>query len=191
MNKFSFEVTKLEGLKVINPFFMEDERGNFIKFFEKDIFKKNGIEINAYESFETTSKKGTVRGLHFQTENPQAKLVRVPYGKILDVAVDLRKYSKTFGKYHSEILSSDNKKIFFIPKGFAHGFICLSEVAIVSYICDDKYSGKTDSGILWRDKKLNIDWNLDMVNEVIVSKRDQKLQSFKEFCDKNEIPNQC
>lgn len=185
MQKFSVEFTEIDGLKIINPFSIEDERGNFIKYFERDIYSENGIEFNIFESFETTSKKGTIRGLHFQTNNPQAKLVRVSYGKILDVAVDLRKDSETFGKYHSLILSQENKKSFYIPKGFAHGFICLSDIAIVSYMCDGKYSSETDGGIIWNDNELNIDWKLSNMEKIIVSDKDKKLQSFEQFCENN------
>lgn len=182
MQQFSFEKTNIEDLMVINPFYVADERGNFIKSIEKDVFRENGIEMDVFEYFESTSKKGVIRGLHFQTENPQTKLIKVPYGEILDVAVDLRKNSKTFGKWYSVKLSSENKKIFYIPKGFAHGFLVLSDIAIVSYFCDSKYSSRTDGGIVWNDKELNIDWKIDKRNEIIISDKDKKLQKFNEFC---------
>lgn len=186
MQQFSFEESEIRDFKIINPFYADDDRGVFLKFFEKDIFKEHGINMEiVYESSESISKKGVIRGLHFQTSDPQAKLVRVSYGKILDVVVDLRKDSKTFGKHHSEILSDVNKKIFYVPRGFAHGFICLSEVAIVSYLCDGKYCKSTDGGILWNDDDLNIDWHLDEVDKVIISEKDKNLQSFKKFCENN------
>lgn len=183
MGSFSFKNTDITDLIIVNSFFSEDERGNFIKSFEKDIFKNNGIEMIPYENFESTSKKGVIRGLHFQTENPQAKLIRVPFGEILDIAVDLRKESPTFGKWHSENLSSDNRKTLYIPSGFAHGFITLSDIAIVSYLCDSKYSAATDGGIVWNDKELNINWQLEKVNKVNLSERDKKLQTFSEYCN--------
>lgn len=184
MQKFSFEETGFKDLKVISPFYADDNRGIFLKYFEKDIFLEQGINIhNVYEANESVSKKGVIRGLHFQMNKPQAKLLRVPYGKILDIVVDLRKGSETFGKHYSIILSDYNKKVFYVPRGFAHGFVCLSDIAIVSYLCDEKYSPDTDGGILWSDKDLGIDWHLNEVDEIIVSEKDQKLQSFKEFCN--------
>lgn len=181
MKQFLFEKTSIKDLMIINPFLTEDERGNFIKFYEKDIFKEYGIDFIPYESFESTSIKGVLRGLHCQTENPQAKLIRVPYGKIFDVAVDLRKNSVTFGKWYGIELSSKNKKIFYIPKGFAHGFLTLSDVAIVSYMCDSKYSKETDGGIAWNDNNIGIDWPLDQVEDLVISIRDSNLLTFKEY----------
>lgn len=181
MQQFLFEKTEIKDLVIINPFFTEDERGNFIKFYEKDVFKEHGIDFIPYESFESTSIKGVLRGLHFQTENPQAKLIRVPYGKIFDVAVDLRRDSETFGKWYGIELSSENKKAFYIPKGFAHGFLTLSDLAIVSYMCDTKYSKETDSGIVWNDKDINIKWCIRLGEKLTISEKDINLQSFKEF----------
>ena len=131
---FSIEECELKGLKIIHPFFAEDERGFFLKSFEQDIFKTFGLENIISEDFESFSYKNVIRGLHFQTNNPQIKMVRAITGEIMDVAVDLRKDSPTFGKWESVILSGDNHKIFWIPAGFAHGFRVLSEDAIVSYI---------------------------------------------------------
>lgn len=183
MQQFSFENTEIKGLKIINPFYVDDNRGVFLKHFESDIFKENGIEVETIcEANESISKKGVIRGLHFQKENPQAKIMRVPYGEILDVVVDLREDSETFGKWHSEVLSSDNKKIFYVPRGFAHGFICLSDIAIVSYLCDSKYSPNTDGGIMWNDVDLKVDWKLEKVkNNIVVSEKDKKLLTYKEF----------
>lgn len=182
MKNFSFEKTDIKDLIIINPFYVEDERGIFLKSFENNTFKDNGIEFTTYEYFESTSKKGVLRGLHFQTKHPQAKLIRVPFGEILDVAVDLREESETFGKWYSIRLSNKNKKILYIPKGFAHGFLTLSEEAIVSYLCDGEYSKETDSGIVWNDKDLAINWQYEKIDEIIVSDRDKNLQSFKKFC---------
>ncbi|WP_238916563.1 dTDP-4-dehydrorhamnose 3,5-epimerase [Clostridium sp. YIM B02555] len=181
MHKFFFEETTIKDLFVVTPFYNEDDRGIFVKSFEKDIFKENGIDFVPYEYFETTSKRYVIRGLHFQTENPQAKLIRVPYGRIFDVAVDIRSGSKTFGKWYGITLSSENRKMFYIPKGFAHGFLTLSDIAIVSYLCDDKYSAETDDGIFWGDKDLAIDWPISNEEEITISDRDEKLQAFKKF----------
>lgn len=184
MNKLSFEETEIEGLKIINPFYIEDERGAFVKCFEKDIYKENGLDISTiYEINSPISKKGAVRGLHFQTKNPQSKLLRCVYGKILDVVVDLRKNSKTFGQYHSEILSHENRKMLYIPKGFAHGFICLSDISMVSYLSESKYSPNSDGGIYWKDEELNINWHLDEIEVPIVSEKDKNLMSYRQFCD--------
>lgn len=184
MQNFSFEETKLEGLTTVNPFFIEDERGFFIKSYEKEIFSQNRIESDIAEDFESLSKKGVIRGLHFQTQAPQSKLIRVINGEILDVAVDLRKNSKTFGKWESLILSSENKKMFFIPKGFAHGFLTLSNTALVTYKCTGKYLKEYDTGILWNDKQLNINWQLEKIggiDNIVISQKDQSLQTFYKF----------
>ncbi len=180
MQKFSFEMTEIEDLIIINPFAMKDDRGSFVKYFEKGIFKENGIDFTPYESFESTSKRGVIRGLHFQTIKPQAKLVRVSYGKIFDVAVDLRKNSPTLGKWCGCELTNENKKAFYIPKGFAHGFLTLSETAIVSYTCEEKYLNEYDNGIIWNDKDINISWPIENLN-LIVSNKDKKLQEFSRF----------
>lgn len=181
MQQFSFEKTPIEDLFIINPFYVEDERGYFLKSFEKEIFRKNGMETDIFEDFESYSKKGVIRGLHFQTEKPQAKLVRVLVGEIFDVAVDLRKDAETFGKWHAEILSDMNRRAFFIPKGFAHGFLALSESALVSYKCEGAFSIETDTGIVWDDNDLNIDWPLDNIDKIIISEKDNNLQKFKEY----------
>ena len=186
MQKFYFEKVYLKDVYVINPFCVEDERGLFIKYFEKETYMKNGINLDTFnESFESVSKKGVIRGLHFQEGIQQSKLVRVPYGEILDVVVDIRKDSETFGKYFKIKLSDYNRKVLFVPKGFAHGFITLSDSAIVSYMCDEKFDPKTDSGIVWNDKVLNIDWEIDNNNNnVIISDKDRALQTFNEYCKK-------
>lgn len=180
MTKFACEAGKLEGVKIITPFFVEDERGYFLKNFEKDIFKEFDIEISVYEDFTTYSKHGVIRGMHFQTKKPQDKLVNVIKGKIRDVAVDLRKNSPTFGQWEVIELSDENHKAFWIPKGFAHGFEVLSENAIVSYKCVGKYLSEYDTGICYSDPDINIQWNT--INP-IVSQKDENLMSFKVFIE--------
>ena len=187
MQNFKFEKTSLEGAYIIKPFLAEDERGFFQKKFEKNIFYKNGIELNISETNISKSKKGVVRGLHFQTKYPQVKLVGVDFGRIFDVIVDLRKDSKTYGKWEGFELSDENKSLLYVPKGFAHGFIAFSEIAIVSYLCDGEYLKDYDSGILWSDMDLNIDWKLENIggiNNVIISEKDKKMQSFREYSRK-------
>jgi dTDP-4-dehydrorhamnose 3,5-epimerase len=155
----------------------KDERGFFY-----ESYNKNNLDINIVfvQDNESKSYKGVIRGLHFQTPPfEQTKLVRCVSGNILDVAVDLRTNSKTYGKSFSIELSSENNKQLFVPKGFAHGFQVLSEIAIVNYKVDEYYNPDSDSGLIWNDKDLSIDWNLDL--KPILSKKDLKLISFKEL----------
>lgn len=181
MTAFSFEKTKFKGVYIIDSFSTEDNRGYFVKDFEKDIFADNGLDIDFYEAFESFSYKNVIRGLHFQTSEPQAKLVRAVTGRIFDVIIDLRVGSETFGKWEGFCLTEDNRKSLFIPKGFAHGFCVHSNTAIVSYKCVGKYQKGTDSGILWNDKAIAIDWG---IASPIVSERDSSLMTFKEFTQK-------
>ena len=169
--------TFIEDLLIIEPQLFKDERGFFYESYNKNILDINIVFVQDNES---KSYKGVVRGLHFQRPPfEQAKLVRCVSGKILDVAVDLRTNSKTYGKSFSIELSSDNNKQLFVPKGFAHGFQVLSETAIVNYKVDSFYNPKSESGIIWNDKDLSIDWSLDL--KPILSKKDLKLLSFKDL----------
>ena len=171
--------TKLNGLLVIEPNIFEDKRGVFFESYNEKTFKKSGIDTKFVQDNQSESKYGVIRGLHYQIQPyPQAKLVRVIEGKILDVAVDLRKDSETFGKYFSIILSAKNKKQFFIPRGFAHGFSVLSKKATVFYKCDNYWNKESERGILFNDKKLNIDWQIEN-NKFIVSEKDILLSTFK------------
>ena len=167
--------TFIEDLLIIEPQLFKDERGFFYESYNKNNLNSNIIFVQDNES---KSCKGVIRGLHFQAPPfEQTKLVRCVSGNILDVAVDLRKTSKTYGKYFSIELSSKNNKQLFVPKGFAHGFQVLSEEAIVNYKVDNYYNSKSDSGIIWNDKDLLIDWKLDI--KPILSDKDLKLESFK------------
>lgn len=169
--------TYIEDLLIIEPQLFEDERGFFYESYNKNNLKSNIVFVQDNES---KSYKGVIRGLHFQAPPfEQTKLVRCVSGNILDVAVDLRKNSKTYGNYFSIALSSENNKQLFVPKGFAHGFQVLSEEAIVNYKVDNFYNPKYDSGIIWNDKDLLIDWNLDV--KPLLSVKDLKLISFKEL----------
>jgi dTDP-4-dehydrorhamnose 3,5-epimerase len=181
MAPFSFKKTNFKDVYLIDSFSTEDKRGYFVKDFEKDIFAENGLAIDFCESFESLSYKNVIRGLHFQTSQPQAKLVRAVTGSIFDVIIDLRAGSAAFGKWEGFYLTQDNKKSLFIPKGFAHGFCVLSDTALVSYKCVGKYHKGTDSGIVWNDKDIAIDWGIDIP---IVSERDSSLMTFKEFVEK-------
>ena len=173
--------TSIEGLVIIEPKVFEDERGYFMESYKESFIKENFPEINFIQDNESKSSYGVLRGLHFQ-KSPfgQTKLVRAVMGEILDVAVDLRKNSPTFGKWESIILSEENKKQFFIPKGFAHGFIVRSKFAIISYKVDNQYMPIYDSGIYFGDVDLNIDWLMSEV-DIKLSKKDQNLKSFREF----------
>jgi len=171
--------TFIEDLLIIEPQLFKDDRGFFYESYNKNSIDKN-INIVFVQDNESKSKKGVVRGLHFQKPPfEQTKLVRCVCGNVLDVAVDLRTNSKTYGKSFSIELSSENNKQLFIPKGFAHGFQVLSETAIVNYKVDNFYNSKSDTGIIWNDKDLSIDWNLEI--EPILSVKDLKLISFKEL----------
>ena len=169
--------TFIEDLLVIEPQLFKDERGFFYESYNKKKLDKN-IKIVFVQDNESKSIKGVIRGLHFQAPPfEQTKLVRCVSGNILDVAVDLRTNSKTYGKSFSIELSSVNNKQLFIPKGFAHGFQVLSNEAIVNYKVDEHYNSDSDSGIIWNDKDLSIDWNLDI--KPILSNKDLKLDLFK------------
>ncbi|NHM31126.1 dTDP-4-dehydrorhamnose 3,5-epimerase [Neobacillus terrae] len=178
---YKFLPTNIEGLMLIEPFTVYDERGFMKKTFEKNIFLEKGIDFSPIEEIETTSKKGVLRGLHYQNNNSQAKLIRCSKGKILDVAVDLRKSSSTFGNHFSVMLSSENKRMLYIPRGFAHGCLSLEDDTTFYYLCDNKYSPEHDSGILWNDEDLAIDWGKVAINQIILSEKDKKLQTFQEF----------
>ena len=171
--------TFIEDLIIIEPQLFEDDRGFFYESYNKNNLDKV-VNVVFIQDNESKSNKGVVRGLHFQVPPfEQTKLVRCVSGKILDVVVDLRTNSKTYGKSFSIELSSENNKQLFVPKGFAHGFQVLSEIAIVSYKVDNYYNPDSDSGLIWNDKDLSIDWNLDL--KPILSKKDLKLISFKEL----------
>ena len=177
------EITKtsIEGLVVIEPKVYKDERGYFMESYKESFFKKNFPNIHFIQDNESRSSYGVLRGLHFQKPPfEQTKLVRVIEGEVLDVAVDLRKKSHYFGKWESVILSGKNKKQFFIPKGFAHGFVVLSEEAILSYKVDNIYAPEYDSGINYDDQNLNINWVLPK-SDLIISKKDSNLESFNQF----------
>jgi len=167
--------TDIEGLLIIKPKIFEDNRGYFFESFNKQTFEDNGLNYNFIQDNESKSSYGVIRGLHYQlAPYAQTKLVRVLKGKVLDVAVDLRKGSPTFGKWHAVELSEDNKQQFLIPQGFAHGFSVLSETAIFAYKCDNLYNKDSERGINFNDKSLNIDWEIPS-EKAIVSAKDKVL----------------
>ena len=173
--------TKIEGLKIIEPKIYNDYRGYFFEPYNKVNFQNFFGPINFIQDNESRSLKGVLRGFHFQKPPfEQAKLVRCVYGKILDVALDLRRKSKTFGHYEKVILSDDNKKQFFIPRGFAHAFLVLSNEAVFSYKVDNVYSPEFDSGVIWNDPDLGVDWGISS-SDIIISKKDSQLKSFQDL----------
>ena len=184
VKNFSFHNTEIDGLKLIDPFISYDNRGYFMKYYEKDIFLENGVVLNSYEENQSFSMRGVLRGLHFQTLNSQSKLIRVIKGEIFDVAVDLRPESSTFGKWQGFYLSEKNKQMLFIPENFAHGFLTISGEAVISYICGDKYSPEYDSGIIWNDESINVKWPLDSIDKLIISEKDSCLMKFCDYTDK-------
>ncbi|MCB0462017.1 MAG: dTDP-4-dehydrorhamnose 3,5-epimerase [Flavobacteriaceae bacterium] len=174
--------TYLKGCFVISPKVFNDKRGYFFESFNKEKFESlAGISIDFVQDNQSLSSKGVLRGLHFQTgEFEQAKLVRTVKGSILDVCVDLRKNSKTFGQYFSIILDDKNHQQLFIPRGFAHGFLSLENNTIINYKCDNYYNKNAEKGIVYNDKTLNIDWNIDN-SKVILSDKDKELPDFDTF----------
>ena len=181
IQQFKFEQTEIDGLQIIHPFVAYDERGFFMKTYERRIFEEHGIFLENAEDMISYQKKGVLRGMHFQTEHSQDKLIRVLHGEVWDVAVDLRNGSKTYGEWRGVYLSEENKLAVYIPQGFAHGFLALTDDVIFSYRCGQLYYPKVDTGIIWNDETLNIDWPIDKVETLIISERDKKLQSFAEF----------
>lgn len=174
------EPTYIADLVVLSPAVFEDDRGYFFESYSKSKLSEFGIHIDFVQDNQSFSTKGTLRGLHYQ--NPpfaQTKLVRVLQGEIMDVAVDLRKDSATFGKHFGILLSSENKKQLLVPQGFAHGFSVLSETAVVSYKCDQYYNKASEGGIRLDDASLNIDWGVDM-STTIVSDKDLVLPNFED-----------
>ena len=175
------EQTSIEGLVVIEPEIFYDSRGYFFESYNQNLFIKKLGDFKFVQENESKSSKGVLRGFHFQKPPfEQAKLVRCIEGEVLDVALDLRKNSSTYGKHEKVILSGDNKKQFFIPRGFAHAFLVLSETAIFSYKVDNIYAPQSDSGIIWNDPSLLINWGIDD-SKLIISEKDKSLGVLKNF----------
>lgn len=178
--KYKFQELSLQGAFLIDPFSTGDIRGGFIKYFEQIEYEKMGLKIKIDESFASTSAKNVIRGLHFQLNQPQAKLVSVLYGKVWDVIVDLRPQSLTYKQWMSVELSAENHKVLYIPRGFAHGFASLEDQTTMLYMCDGKYDKETDTGIRFDDKEIGVEWQVKE-SERIYSKRDKGLMSFSEY----------
>lgn len=175
---FKFTKTDIEGVFIIEPKVFGDNRGYFMETYNENEFTEAGLNYVFVQDNQSKSKAGVLRGLHFQKTHPQAKLVRVLEGEVFDVAVDLRKGSKTYGKWVGVILSEENKKQFMIPRGFAHGFVVLSETATFAYKCDEFYHPEDEGGIMWNDPEVGIDWPYK--GEVLLSEKDKKHPTLKE-----------
>lgn len=158
MSKFAFHTTAIEGVYIIEPTVFSDERGYFMETYNEREFEEAGIFVKFVQDNQSKSKKGVLRGLHFQKRYPQAKLVRVISGEVFDVAVDIRKDSGTYGKWVGTILSAENHRQLFIPRGFAHGFLVLSDTAEFTYKCDEFYHPEDEGGIRWDDPTIGVEW---------------------------------
>lgn len=191
MGKFKKIETSIDGVYVIEPTVYGDSRGYFMETYSDAEFKEIGLNYNFVQDNQSKSRKGVLRGLHFQKENTQAKLVRCIKGEVFDVAVDLRPGSETYGKWEGVVLSEENKKMFMIPRGFAHGFLVLSDEAEFTYKCDDIYNPNAEGGLAWDDKDVNIDWPLgDMkIEDLLTSEKDAKWPSLKELKETDLFKN--
>lgn len=180
MGKFKFNETQIEGVYIIETGVFGDNRGYFMETYNYNDFKEAGLHMNFVQDNQSKSKKGVLRGLHFQKEHAQGKLVRVIKGEVFDVAVDLRKNSKTYGEWVGVILSEENKKQFYVPEGFAHGFLVLSDEAEFCYKCTDFYHPESEGGIMWNDPDIDIKWPTEKIENIILSDKDQKHPKFSE-----------
>ena len=181
MGKITVETCNIEGLKVITPTVFGDKRGYFMETYNYNDFKEAGIDYDFVQDNQSASKKGVLRGLHFQIDYPQDKLVRVIRGEVFDVVVDMRKDSKTYGQWYGVHLSEENKKMFFIPKNFAHGFLVLSDYAEFTYKCTDFYHPNDEGGVIWNDPDLGIKWPIEPGMELTISDKDTKWPRLKDI----------
>ena len=172
MGKIKVTRNEIEGLAVIEPTVFRDERGYFVETYNENDMKEAGLDLRFVQDNQSMSRKGVLRGLHFQKQYPQGKLVRVLQGRVFDVAVDLRANSPTFGKWFGVELSDENMKQFYIPEGFAHGFYVMSDVAVFAYKCTDFYHPGDEGGMKWDDPEIGIEWPLD--GEPLLSEKDRK-----------------
>ena len=181
MGKIKVTTCDIEGLYVIDPTVFKDERGYFMETYNQNDFKEAGLNMTFVQDNQSMSVKGVLRGLHFQKQYPQGKLVRAVRGTVFDVAVDLRSDSKTYGKWFGVTLSAENKKQFYIPEGFAHGFLVLSDEAEFAYKCTDFYHPGDEGGLLWSDPEIGVDWPIEPGMELIISDKDKKWSGFKGY----------
>ena len=185
MSNFTFTETKIKDVYVIETKLYGDNRGYFFESYKKDDFTAAGLDYTFVQDNQSSSSKGVLRGLHFQKTHPQAKLVQVLKGEVFDVCVDLRKGSETYGQWVGEILTGENHKQFMIPRGFAHGFVVLSDYAEFMYKCDDLYHPEDEGGIIWNDPDVAIDWPYK--GELTLSEKDKKNPTLAECRQEFEI----
>lgn len=183
MGKITVETCEIEGLKIITPTVFGDARGYFVETYNYNDYKEAGIDQIFVQDNQSSSVKNVLRGMHFQIRYPQDKLVRVIAGEVFDVALDLRPASKTYGKWHGVVLSAENKKQFFVPKNFAHGFLVLSDYAEFAYKCTDFYHPGDEGGIMYNDPEVGIEWPIAPGCEPIMSERDHKWGGIKQFTE--------
>ena len=187
--KVTKDCNGIKGLMVIEPTVFGDDRGYFMETYNYNDFAEAGIDCQFVQDNQSASKKGVLRGLHFQIHYPQDKLVRVIFGEVFDVAVDLRESSETFGKWYGVRLSAENKKQFFVPKGFAHGFIVLSDYAEFCYKVTDFYHPNDEGGLMWNDPDIGVEWPMPegmTAEELILSEKDKVNASFREYLRNRE-----
>ncbi len=183
IQKFDFKELDLKGAFLITPFYATDERGGFIKDYNVDTFRANGIEHELKEVFYTVSKRGVIRATHFQLVKQQAKLVRCVSGHVYDVIVDLRPNSPTFGQWRGFHLTGENQNTLYIPEYFGHGYLVLED-SVVSYKCGEVFYGEGDSGIMYNDPEIGIEWAFEAIGGIenmIISEKDKKLMSFDDY----------
>lgn len=180
MGKIKVTACDIEGLYVIEPAVFHDERGYFMETYNQNDFKEAGLDMVFVQDNQSMSVRGVLRGLHFQKQFPQGKLVRAVRGSVFDVAVDLRADSKTYGKWFGVELTAENKKQFYIPEGFAHGFMVLSDEAEFAYKCTDFYHPGDEGGLAWNDPEIGIEWPLQDGVELIISDKDKKWSGLKD-----------
>ncbi len=181
MGKFNFIKTSIDGVIIVEPTAFGDSRGYFMETYQREDFIKGGIDVQFVQDNQSMSTKGVLRGLHFQKEFSQSKLVRCIKGEVFDVAVDLREGSPTFGKWEGVILSAENKRQFFIPKNFAHGFLVLSDEAEFVYKVDDYYHPNDEGGLMWNDPDIGVEWPIEEGFEIKLSDKDKLHPPFSEF----------
>ena len=180
MGKITVTPCDIEGLYVIEPTVFKDERGYFVETYNQNDMKEAGLDMVFVQDNQSMSTRGVLRGLHFQKQFPQGTLVRVVRGKVFDVAVDLRSDSKTYGKWFGVELSAENMKQFYIPEGFAHGFLVLSDEAEFCYKCTDFYHPGDEGGLAWNDPEIGVEWPLEEGVDLIISEKDQKWKGLKD-----------
>ncbi|MGN0242592.1 MAG: dTDP-4-dehydrorhamnose 3,5-epimerase [Lachnospiraceae bacterium] len=179
MGKFTFKETVIEGVYEIEPTLFGDHRGYFMETYNQAEFDAAGLTMRFVQMNESHSKRGVLRGLHFQKEHPQGKLVRVTEGEVFDVAVDIRPDSKTYGKWVGVHLTAEKKNQFYIPEGMAHGFLVLSETATFVYQCTNLYDPTDEGGLMWNDPAIGIDWPIPEDMKVVLSDKDKEYPAFR------------